>query len=672
MSSATTTHDSDAAGLVGPGAIWRAHTLAAAGLVVAAVPLVAMWLASSPGRDRWLLLIPLGALGGVGALLAGRRSSAGVGWLMLAVAAPVEIAVAAGSSARADGTPGDWVPWAAWLGTWTWWPAATAAVCLLQVFPGRRPGHQAGDRQRFRAPLVATVAAGGLAVLATALARGPLDGFTTDNPVGVLPESPAVRGVADVASTVVLGLGVVALLGLFVRRQRARGVERRQLSWLVAGVGLLAVTGAFAMVSPRATNELSFVLLMLGVTAVPVSVAVAVLRHGLFDVEALLHRAVVWLGVLATLGACYVAVLLVVGRLLASAAGVGATLLATVAVVALLSAVRDVARGMADRLVYGVRRDPVAAMDAVLDAVTAAADAKADMPRAVVDVLAERLRLRDVALELDGPRGRRSVARRGDPGPDALVVEVGSIGRLLVGPPDDLSPSDRRLLSAIARPLAAELHGARLALQLQQSRESLVLAREEERRQLQRDLHDGVGPRLAGLGLGLDTAAALLPADVDGARATIERLRARNDAALQEVRRVARGLGPPALEHGELGTALRLLATDVAGDLARLDIDPDADSLPAAVQVGLFHVAAEAMSNAVRHGRARHVAVSLHRDGADVVLRVADDGPGLPADAPAGTGMGSMRERCAELGGSLAVSSGPDGGTVVVAWAPGQ
>ncbi len=428
------------------------------------------------------------------------------------------------------------------------------------------------------------------------------------------------------------------------------------------------MTGAFAMVSPSATNELSFVLLMLGVAAVPVSIAVAVLRHGLFDVEALLHQAVVWSTVLAALACCYAVVLVLVGRVLTSAVGVGATLLATVAVVAALPSVRDVATRLADRLVYGVRRDPVAAMDAVMDCVAAAS--AGDLPGVVVGVLGERLRLRDVELELDGPRGRRSVARRGSPGADAVVVEVGTIGRLLVGPPDDLSPSDRRLLPAIARSLAAELRGARPALELQQSRESLVLAREEERRQLQRDLHDGVGPRLAGLGLGLDTVAAMLPADVDGALAAIERLRARNAAALEEVRRVARGLGPPSLERGELDAALRLLAADVAGDSVRLDVDPVADSLPAAVQVGLFHVAAEAMGNAVRHGHARCVAVSLRGDGPDVVLQVSDDGPGLAASVPAGTGMGSMRRRCADLGGSLAVSAGTGGGTVVVARVP--
>lgn len=381
--------------------------------------------------------------------------------------------------------------------------------------PGGRRVRPGADLRGFRPLLVATLTAGALAVATSAFTDGQLDGFSSQNPLGVLPGSPLVRGVADAAGTTVLVLAVVSLARLFLRWRRARDVERQQLAWLVAGVGTLCVTGAFAMVSPSATNELSFVLLMLGVAAVPVSIAVAVLRHGLFDVEALLHQAVVWSTVLAALAGCYAAVLVLVGRVVTSAVGVGATLLAAVAVVAALPSVRDVVTRLADRLVYGVRRDPVAAMDAVMDCVAAAASG--DLPGVVVGVLGERLRLRDVELELDGPRGRRSVARRGSPGADAVVVEVGTIGRLLVGPPDDLSPSDRRLLPAIARSLAAELRGARLALELQQSRESLVLAREEERRQLQRDLHDGVGPRLAGLGLGLDTVAAMLPADVDGA-----------------------------------------------------------------------------------------------------------------------------------------------------------
>ena len=630
---------------------------------VAVAPLVLLAVVLADAPDGWLALLPLGALTAVGVLLVGRSTSATVGALLLAVAVCTDLALVGGTAGRAAGAS-PWVPWWAWLGTWAWWPAATAAVCLLLVFPGGSAG------RRTRVLVAAAVGLGALATLGSALTAGTLDGFTVANPVVAVPGTPAARAVVDVATTLLLGLGAIGLGTLLVRWQRATGPTRHQLAWVVAGMGLFALTGAFAMVSPRATNELSFVLLMLGVTAVPVTIGVAVLRHGMFDVEALLHRALIWIGVLAVLAACYGLVLVTVGRLLATAAGVGATLFATVAVALLVTPVRDGARRAADRVVYGVRRDPVKALDAVLDAVSAASVDGTGVPQAVVDVLVERLRIRHAAVELAGPRGSRTVARAGAPVDDPVAISLGEAGRLLVGPADDLSDSDRRLLVALARPLAAELRGARLALELQQARETLLLAREEERRALQQDLHDGVGPRIAGLTLGLDTVAALLPHDVEGASGMVRRIRDRSEAALDEVRRVAAGLGPPSLERGELCAALRLLADDVLDDRASLDVDPRVDQLPAAVQLGLYHVAAEAMSNAVRHGRAARVRLIVVRTGDEVTLTVGDDGRGVGVNPRPGTGLRSMESRCTELGGTLDVRAQPGGGTVVTARVP--
>lgn len=120
----------------------------------------------------------------------------------------------------------------------------------------------------------------------------------------------------------------------------------------------------------------------------------------------------------------------------------------------------------------------------------------------------------------------------------------------------------------------------------------------------------------------------MLPHDVQGASAALGRIRGRGDAALAEVRRVAAGLGPSTLERGELCAALRLLADDVLDDRAELDVDPRSDLLPAAVQVGLYHVAAEAMSNAARHGGANRVRLTLAQEAEEVVLSVTDDGGG--------------------------------------------
>ena len=233
--------------------------------------------------------------------------------------------------------------------------------------------------------------------------------------------------------------------------------------------------------------------------------------------------------------------------------------------------------------------------------------------------------------------------------------------------PDELSA-----LTDVARHAGALVQAAALIAELQRSRETLVAAREEERRRLRRDLHDGVGPELAGLALQLDSLAGRLAADSDLAdRARVLRDRMRQTVA--GVRRVVDDLRPPALDELGLADALRqhlaVYAVAPAGiaaapDAVRVTVTGTLPTLPAAVEVAAYRIAGEAVANAFRHGHA--TMCSVHLSAADDHLRldVGDDGTGIPPDAPAGVGLASMRDRAAELGGELTIETGPAGTTV--------
>jgi two-component system, NarL family, sensor kinase len=199
-------------------------------------------------------------------------------------------------------------------------------------------------------------------------------------------------------------------------------------------------------------------------------------------------------------------------------------------------------------------------------------------------------------------------------------------------------------------------------------RHRLVVAREEERQRLRRDLHDGVGPTLAGLAMQLGAVRPLIRTDPDAVADRLGRLQDAARGALDTVRRIAHGLRPPALDELGLVGALRQLAESLGLD-ARLR-DAELPRLPAAVEVAVYLIAAEALHNVARHAGSGAVEIAIDADDADVVLRVRDCGTGVDGTRPAGIGLRTMRERADELGGAVTVDSAPDRGTTVTARLP--
>ncbi|MDQ3375300.1 MAG: sensor histidine kinase [Actinomycetota bacterium] len=260
------------------------------------------------------------------------------------------------------------------------------------------------------------------------------------------------------------------------------------------------------------------------------------------------------------------------------------------------------------------------------------------------------------------------------------------MGRLVLGRragEAEFGPLDRRLLDDLTRQIGVAVHAARLAEEaihlsadLQRSRERLVMAREEERRRLRRDLHDGLGPQLASLSMKAEAARDLLPEGPARSDALLEDITAQTQEAVTDVRRLVYGLLPPALD--DLGLSGALKAQAAHGDHGGLRVSvetPDGEALPplpAAVEVTAYRIAQEAVTNAARHAGARNCTVTLAPAERAGVLRleVVDDGRGIPEDRSAGVGLSSMRERAGELGGSCAVEALPSGGTRVAAALP--
>jgi signal transduction histidine kinase len=217
------------------------------------------------------------------------------------------------------------------------------------------------------------------------------------------------------------------------------------------------------------------------------------------------------------------------------------------------------------------------------------------------------------------------------------------------------------------------VHAAGLTTQLQRSRERLVTAREEERRRIRRDLHDGLGPALAGIAMQLDAARRLMRRDQDAAGRLLQDLREQTQAAIADIRRLVYELRPPALDDLGLTGALAQHAAScsVPGGLqVSIDADPGLPALPAAAEVAAYRIATEAVTNVTRHADARTATVKLAAAESVLLVEVTDDGRGISPGHRAGVGLTSMRERAEELGGSFTVAPRPGGGGIASARLP--
>jgi len=395
-----------------------------------------------------------------------------------------------------------------------------------------------------------------------------------------------------------------------------------------------------------------------------VAVTVAVVRHRLLDIRLVASRALTWL--LLSLGvlAGYVLLVTLLDRFVA--AQLGRTALTTVLLVLVAAPLLPRLQRVVDRAMYGDRANPAriaTRLGAELSTATSGLGGVAFSIR-------EALKLPYVGIE----RGTQAYASDGAR-PTVVVSEnliYGGevVGTLVVGLRDGerrLADADRRVLGVLAAPLAVALHAVAVSAELQRSREQIVEAREEERRRLRRELHDGLGPTLTGIAFAADAAANHVrdPARVED---LLTGLRRDARAALADVRRVVDDLRPPALDELGLLGALRERAdqlswrSDGGAIRVRVDVPEQVPALPAAVEVAAYRIATEALTNVARHSGADAAVLRLRCEG-PLEICVTDDGPPLGDWLP-GVGLRAMRDRAVELGGSFSAGPTPDGGVV--------
>ncbi|WP_433787046.1 sensor histidine kinase [Actinomycetospora sp. CA-101289] len=661
---------------------WLAAALAALGVAEALITVVGVLvtgLSFAAARDSFL--ISNATIGTVcalcGGLIAAYRPRNALGWLLLGVAvAQTATAAVTPWLARAivAGDPRA-VTWTATVYSAAWpWAVGLFLPLALLVFPdGRLPG-------RARWLLVPVVANGVAQVLAFSADPYPLAPVAGFAPGQVAPAWSvlAIRGVdvgvpAAITNAVLAATYLAGVVTLVVRYRRGDERTRQQVLWplLAAVVVVVVIAGTRAVWSVAAPGTGFPVISTLAVALVPVAITIAVLRYRLLDIRLLWSRAVTYLVLTAALVATYVAVVEVVTRLLGPADGLASSVAATVVVAAAFNPFRVRLQRRVDTLFYGDRSDPVRAVASVTEHLATGAD----RPRDVLPAVCQALRLPWAALAVDGEPA-------GEAGARPALVEVfplrhagRTVGELRVGVRSGqarLDPSDRAVLELMALPIGVALHADTLSAAVQRSRQEIVAAREEERRRLRRDLHDGLASVLTGVAFQADTVVTLADADDRTRIAELgEDIRSGVTGALADVRRLINELHPSALHELGLVEAVRRHAQRLTrGDPAPLafalvqDADGEVGELPAAVEVAAYRILVEALTNVARHARATRAEVDIRCTDGELVVGVRDDGPGDGAGWTAGVGLASMRERAEELGGLLCAAPTPTGGRV--------
>ncbi len=619
-------------------------------------------------RGEVVVAVVIAAYSAVGVLVALVRPGHPVGRLLLAGAATW----AGGEAALALAVqglvtePGS-VPAAAWLGLAGTLLRGVGWLVLVLVLPVVFPdGRPPPRRWRWAVPI------SGAAVLAftatTLLTPGSTDErlARVPNPLGVPGGmAPVADGLAVLALLLMIA-GLAGAVGGLVARWRTGGpLLRQQLLWFTCAAAL--PIGIVPVVLVGAAGPALF---GLAVLPLPVAVGVAVLQHRLYDVQPALNRSLAWGALSAVLALLYVLVVAGVGALLRARGADWLPWLATGLVAISVVPLRDALQRAANRLTYGQWAEPEAVLAGVRRRVADAADVHA-LLHDLVRELGDGLGLPGiVVLDVDG----RELARHGNAAATDTRSGLTAYGRTVgclrwSAPRRGLRPADRRLVDDIAGQLGPLVHSASLVTGLRRAAERLVLAREDERRRLRRDLHDGVGSALAGLTFQAEAIRHLLRTDADAADAAVHRLCEGIQRTVGDVRRVVQGLRPPSLDDLGLAGALAELGERLgleAPTSVDVDVVPELPPLPAAVEVAVYRVAQEALANVVRHAEADRCRVALRQDGGDLVLEVTDDGNGAAAPRPAGHGLTGMSERAEELGGTLAVDSRPGHGTRVV------
>jgi signal transduction histidine kinase len=634
-------------------------------------------------------------MGIVGALSLSRAPDNRIGWLMLWVAITVGAAFTTGEAsiyAAQHGWPA--VAWLAWPGNALWTLGLFPLLILLPLlFPdGRLPS------PRWRWLAWAGIGISFLAFVSIGFGEATFDVGDVGRQVRVanplhVPALEALGPVDQVIWPMLLGLFVAAVTSMFIRFRRSSGVERQQLKWFAfAALVLMTYFVASAILNAFGISEgtWSEVLSGLAFLGIPVAVGVSILQYRLWELDVVVKKALV-------AGALVVLALAVYGAAVAlfGVAAAGRQSPGTLFVIALLLGiafrpVMRIARKVVDRFVYGRRATPYEVLTEFSERVGTSYGTEDVLPR-MAQVLGEGAGAEVARVWLRSGRELRQAAAWPEDAtaigavpttaegawsvPGETAVEVRDRGELLgalsvrMAAADPMNPTKEKLVRDLAGQAGLVLRNVRLVEDLRASRQRLVAAQDEERRRLERNIHDGAQQQLVALAVKARLARQLTERDPAKTAEMLVQIEAETQTALEDLRDLARGIYPPLLADRGLVAALEAQSRKAA-----VPVSVEADAVgrySVDVEATVYFCALEALQNVAKYADADRTVIHLSQSNGSLSFEVIDEGRGFDPDAVAtGSGLQGMADRLAAVGGSLEIRSAPGRGTTVAGRVP--
>jgi signal transduction histidine kinase len=638
---------------------------------------------------------------GTGALIASRQPRNPIGWILLWIGTWVLITGLVESyiswSAVEGGGTYPLTRWVVWMNAWTVIPVLYPVPLLFLLFPD---GTLLSRRWKPVAwAVVAGVATGALGFMVdpTPLTGGPdVAPITVPNPTAVSESLASV--LITISGVLALATAFLSILAMVLRYRRSRNEERQQmrLMALVAGLGgvlLVAMFTSMAIGAEQLDDVLFMSLAGLVALGIPIACTIAVLRYRLYQIDVVVKKTVLYTVLVLLIGGAGAAVFVVAGGLLTSPDSPGrdsplALLLAGVAIGVLVLPLRGFATRVANRVVYGKRATPYEVLTRFAGRVGETYSTEDVLPR-MAAILGEatgavtaRVWVRlggRLEPEASWPTGVPELEPIAAPRAGELPVfpagehpvEVRHQGELLgalsvtMPPSDPMNPAKEKLVRDLAEQAGLVLRNVRLIEELRASRQRLVAAQDSERRRIERNIHDGAQQQLVALAVKLRLAQGLTAKDPAKAAELLTQLQTDTQAALDDLRDLARGIYPPLLADRGLVAAVDAQARRAAFPV-EVRSDADLPRYAQEVEAAVYFCVLEALQNVAKYAGAEHATVSLAASNGDLRFTVADDGAGFDATAGTyGTGLQGMSDRLEALGGRLEVRSQPGSGTEV-------
>jgi signal transduction histidine kinase len=621
----------------------------------------------------------------VGALIAWRRPANRIGWLILSINFFAILLnfprLYVGMALYVyPGLPG--ATWLYWLSQIAWVILFSGLLVLLPLwFPD---GRLLSRRWSIVIGLAAITV-----VLVILSSLDPMATSPVPNPVGI----QALAGISNLLNSapftvLLLGTYALAIASLVVRYRRGGEQERQQLKWLVVGVLLLLAAVAVTIPVPSLQNT---PLIALAAAFLPIAIGIGVLRYRLYDIDLIINKALVYGGLAAIITVVYVLVVINIGAAVGGSRRLWLSLLTTAVIALAFQPLRDRAQHLANRLVYGKRATPYEALsqfsehlsetysqEDILDRMTRILAQGTGAQRAEAWVRAGQRLILASSWPPDTEPSPSLAMENGALPPMSrdIVVPVSHGGELLGALAADKKRGES--LNTVEQKLVANLAGqAGLVLKnvglnrdllarlddLRASRQRLVTAQDEERRRIERNLHDGAQQHLVALKMKVGLAEKLAEPE-SKTRPILAQLRHDADEAIDNLRELARGIYPPLLASDGLGPALQAHARRLTVPV-ELDVR-EVPRQPREVEGAVYFCCLEALQNVTKYAEASHVGVRVWTEGSNLAFAVEDDGKGFdPATVARSSGLQNMRDRLEALGGSLRLRSAPARGTTV-------